>query len=180
MDDGIYIFDINDPLIEVFKQYLNIELSANQHDLADNYSTENFVLENQRMFSMWVHNNEPKLFSTIFRKPWWQKGCYRILNRVWQNPRTIRVEKTIHPGLYTMIHSQLEWCKTQQDFRTVIITRQRQRYLFKRMRADLLEIGMSFEHTDKLWLCKGACEDCLHHVLAYGNTECLTRWWKPL
>ena len=43
MDDGIYIFDINDPLIEVFKQYLEIELSANQHELADNYSTENLL-----------------------------------------------------------------------------------------------------------------------------------------
>jgi len=76
----IRIFSATDELISVFDQYRKQqELSGDK--LSSNFKLENFRYADQEVFTIGYKDNNPYLFSTIFRRPWWPHGAYRILNR---------------------------------------------------------------------------------------------------
>jgi hypothetical protein len=176
----IKIFPPSDSLALLFDNYRQIEASSN-HKFSNNYNNENFSLVEQTALTFFKksENSEPSIFSTIYRRDWWPVGVYRVLNRTWQHPRVTKTEKNINNGLYEMLISQIEWCKTLPDFRTAIISRQVNHRLFLKMIKDLKIKNYHFNIGPKIWVCKGNEYDCLQDTMFYGDQLAFQEWWCP-
>lgn len=172
-------FTPDDPRRKIFEHYKTIQANI-PSKLALNYS-QWFDLDQQLVLSYYRkdQDSDPTIFSTIFRRDWWPVGTYRILNRTWQYPRVTKVEKSINRGLYDMIEAQLEWCRSQPDFRAAIVTRNKNKRLFIKMLEDLKLRNLDFKQGGKIWVCEGADVDCYQHVMYYGDTDSIDGWSLP-
>jgi len=173
------LFNYTDPLTLKFDYFRQIESLGNSR-LAKNYSPSNFVLSEQAMLSFYQKNESmnPSLFSSIFRRDWWPKGCYRILNRVFQYPRNQRIKKDLGDHVYQMIVEQAKWCQQQPDFRMAFISRQNMNKLFDVMTNTLNQKhNLNFKNGPNIWVCKGSCDDCYQSIIYLGDDSVFQEWY---
>lgn len=177
----IKFFAHDSTLAAKFNYYKSIEHSSN-HVLSENYSDENFVLNEQTILCFYQLDemSEPSLFSTIYRRDWWPDGCYRIINRIWQYPRNrYHMKNNVNDHVYEMIIEQIKWCQKLPNFRTAFISRQRVNRLYDKFSQTLKTYGYDFIVGPKLWVCKGSCNDCYQKVLYYGDNSVFNNWYTP-
>ena len=103
-------FEISDPLISTFEEFRKQQESRNDK-LSHNYSCSNFNFLEQEAFSIGYKNNNPFLFSTIFRRQQWPTGAYRILNRTWKVDRQSHVSTGIDQIFLDMVSRQISWLR---------------------------------------------------------------------
>jgi hypothetical protein len=175
MENGAYTFSPLDPLAKIFDEHRQRELDAD-HTLVDNYSLRKFPLEKQEQLTMYVENNVPTMFSTIYRQDWWTPGCYRILNRTWKNPRTLEFNKHIYEGIYASTISQLEWCKKQPGFRAAFMTRENKDGILRAIATGFKKRGYIFSTGHRIWTCKGSKPRCYQYAIIYGDDEIVSEW----
>ena len=84
--------------------------------MSPNYSCSNFNFLEQEAFSIGYKNNNPFLFSTIFRRPQWPIGAYRILNRTWKVNRQSHVSKSIDQIFNDPKYEKLPWFFSKQKW----------------------------------------------------------------
>lgn len=174
----IKTFNINDPLLLVFEEYRKQQEFRNDK-LSCNYSPANFKFVEQEAFSIGYRNNAPLLFSTIFRRPQWPVGAYRILNRTWKIDRQTHISTKIDEIFLEMAEQQLEWliCN-KQDFKIAIISREHNsRNTLSNVAASLNMRGNKFnlfEH--RVEMCNGPAEHCLQDILYTGDVRILEQW----
>lgn len=168
-------FPPSDPMAAVFEEYRLKELEYN-HTLVENYTADNFVLAEQEQLTIYFEDGVPKMFSTIYRRPWWLPGCYRVLNRVWKIPRTTEFNKKIYEGTYLSTISQIEWCKQQPNFRAALMTRQGNNRILRAMEQELTARGYPFNNDHMLWICKGERAVCQQYAAIYGDISIIEDW----
>lgn len=176
--NNIILFDQSAPQITEFDTHRLIVENSN-HKLSKNYRAQDFVYAEQEIFSIGYKNNIPYLFSSIYRRPWWPLGTYRILNRLWKNGEDKFTNKDIDDIYIDMISAQLTWLNDNRtDFQTAIISRNGDENKMLSMLATKLNTSnLDFKiYKDKVWTCKGSADDCLQTVLYYGNEEALALW----
>lgn len=121
----IVTFDHTDTeLLSVFDTSRKKLISMYSGKIIENYKIENFNYQEQLAFSIGYKDNTPYLFSTIFRRNRWPKGCYRILNRTWKLNRQNHISKEIDPLFKDMVESQMHWLNKNLNPTTVFISRE--------------------------------------------------------
>jgi hypothetical protein len=173
----IKTFDINNPLIKEFEE--GRKLQENRGDyFSSNYSLDNFVFNDQTAFSIGYKNNKPYLFSTIFRRPSWPQGAYRILNRTWKTNRQTNISKAIDSIFLDMVDSQLDWLTKKSDFEVAIISREHNSINTLTNVRDLLNMrGHAFcLHSSRIWVCNGLANNCFQDILYTGKSEIISTW----
>lgn len=179
MNLNIEIFSVdNHALLELYKEHC-LKIADSNRYLRDNYKLENLEIDKQEVFTIGFKNNEPFLFSSIYRRSYWPVGCYRILNRLWKVDSDSAVNTNIDKLYTIMIAHQLTWLKeNKKDFKTAIITRNRNsKHTLELLSKHVNEIGLDFNvYNKKIRVCKGDDYNCLQDVLFYGNKELLDSW----
>jgi hypothetical protein len=173
----IKTFTITDPLIDIFEQERILQFQRNDK-LSQNYSKENFVFAEQESFSIGYKDQNPYLFSTIFRRDWWPVGVYRIMNRTWKTERQETASRHIDPLFLEMMESQVEWLHNNRDFRLAIITREHDaRNTLLQVMSELNTRGNNFNlFENRVWVCRGDPEHCFQDVLYTGDSDILKEW----
>lgn len=173
----IKTFCMNDPLIKEFETGRQIQELRDDY-FSTNYTLDNFKFEDQTAFSIGYKNNKPYLFSTIFRRPWWPLGVYRILNRTWKISRQDNLSKAIDPIFLDMVDSQLAWLRDNSNFEVAIISREHNSRNTLINVRDLLNIrGHKFSlHDSRIWVCKGPSDNCFQDILYTGKGEIVSTW----
>lgn len=174
MENGIYTFSPTDPLAELFEEYRQIEETQN-HILVKNYKPTRYVIEEQCQLSIYVENNQPTMFSTIYRKDWWLPGTYRILNRTWKNPRTTEFNKLIYEGIYQTTFSQLEWCRKQPGYRSAFMTRENTDRILRAIGRGLEKRGYQTK-VGRIWTCMGTWDKCNQFALMFDDYTVEQDW----
>ncbi len=174
----IKTFNIDDPLISIFENFRKEQESRND-PLSYNYSRLNFNFSEQEAFSIGYKNNNPFLFSTIFRRAQWPLGAYRILNRTWKVERQTHLSKSVDQLFLDMIQCQISWLKeNREDFKIAIITREHNSRNTLTSLAQSLNIGNDkFQlYNKRVWVCNGPEKNCFQDILYTGDSKVLETW----
>lgn len=174
----IILFDQSSPSIDEFDLF-RLAVANSNHKFSKNYNLNNFVYDDQEIFSIGYKDDIPHLFSTVYRNAWWPPGAYRILNRLWKNGEDQYFNATIDEIYIEMISAQLNWLITNRsDFQVAVISRNGIEYKMLSALADKLSlVNLDFKiYKDRVWVCNGTIDDCLQTVLYYGNEEILELW----
>lgn len=175
----IVTFDhTNVELLSIFDTSRQKLISMYSGKIIENYKIENFNYQEQLAFSIGYKDNSPYLFSTIFRRNRWPKGCYRILNRTWKLNRQNHISKEIDPLFKEMVESQMHWLNKNLNPTTVFISREHNSRNTLINVRDYLNTG-EFTFTlleDLIRVSEGdpkvACQD----ILFAGDSEVFKEW----
>ena len=171
-------FEISDPLISTFEEFRKQQESRNDK-LSHNYSCSNFNFLEQEAFSIGYKNNNPFLFSTIFRRQQWPTGAYRILNRTWKVDRHSHVSTGIDQIFLDMVSRQISWLReNKKDFKIAFISREHNSRNTLHNVAKSLNMHNNVFHVfeNRVWVCNGPHENCLQDILYTGDVRVLEQW----
>lgn len=175
----IIVFDHNnDALMQEFDSH-RLSVANSGHRLSKNYSSKDFVYNEQEIFSIGYKNDISHLFSTVYRRNWWPNGTYRILNRLWKTSLDNFTNKDIDNIYIDMISAQVTWLKeNRQDFQTAVISRNgSENRMLSMLAIKLNNANLDFKiYKDRVWMCKGTADACLQTILYHGDEETLTSW----
>ena len=173
----IRLFSHEDDLISVFDEYRKQQELAGDK-LSENFKLENFPYADQEVFTIGYKDNTPYIFSTIFRRPWWPVGAYRILNRTWKVSRQEHVSKDIDPLFLEMVEAQVSWLTKNRPMRVAFISREHDsRNTLTNVREHLNTRGNNIKlFHNRVWVCDGTPDSCLQDILYTGDSKVLTSW----
>jgi hypothetical protein len=173
----IKLFFQDDPLLLVFDEFRSQQEMVGDR-LSSNFKLENFCYADQEVFTIGYKDNNPYLFSTIFRRPWWPRGAYRILNRTWKVSRQQHVSKEIDPIFLEMIEAQVAWLNNHKDLNIAFISREHDsRNTLINVKEHLNSRGNNFNlFEDRVWVCDGNPKHCFQDILYTGNPATLLSW----
>jgi hypothetical protein len=175
----IKIFFQDDPLIKVFDHYRDLQENAGDK-LSENYQLKNFSYKEQEVFTIGYKDNDPHIFSTIFRRPWWPPGAYRILNRMWKVSRQEHIAKTVDLTFIEMVEKQIDWLKENKDFTVAFMSREHDsKNTLENFAQHLNKLSDNYQFNvfeNRVWVCEGSAEHCFQDILYTGDKRVLDSW----
>jgi hypothetical protein len=149
---------------------------ASDDSFAENYSPQNFKLDQQAAISASYIDDQISIFSTIMKRDFYPEGTYRVFNRFWRNPafRKNYPNKFVPAEILTLVQQQYLFTQAQLKARFIFISREKSRNLW--LQHVLPKFDMATEDSwwltdDSYLVCDNRNSEACWQKLLYCNLD---------
>jgi hypothetical protein len=162
-----------DSLFEILRQDI---YNKQEYTLWANYNFDHF--KQCTALTISFDGNVPLFCSSILERNSWPKGVYRILNRYWRVGNDVTILKTFSTGSGAMIQSQLDWCKSQNNFHLAFISRQYNHWQKFMIREFSKKFNIEFQSDNYNYRTCETPNDisCWQKIIYQGDSSILESW----
>lgn len=162
-----------DSLFEMLRQ---TQYNDHSHKLWSNYSTSAF--KDCSALTINFVDDKPFFCSSILKRTCWPDGVYRILNRLWKPAVRSTSLRRLSPGIGSMLHSQLDWLRSNTDFELAFVSRETDHWQQFCVDNFTKHFNLDFKIDNHKYLtCHNEKDNsCWQKILYYGNESLLDSW----
>jgi len=163
-----------DDLFESLREKIYL---SQQHPLWSNYNKDHF--KKCCALTISFEKDIPIFCASILSRKIWPEGTYRIMNRYWRISGDHNFLKTISPGSAILTLSQLEWAKSQTNFKLAFISRQYEHWQ-KFIIDQFNKHQIKFQSDNYKYLTCDNQNDitCWQKIIFQGESDILEKWTR--